>query len=356
MDNFYAIYTYKPVKHNDEGDVFRDGQTKEFDLDKAQNLLNALFGKKGTLFRVQKEDGKEYTCDVYGNDSRIVALRLFNMKDEHYWEKVQSAQDPMGTVEKKYQLSTPCTYVIIDCRPGRNILAVKVETEAWRNTDTIRDLMEESINQHLKSLSSGFRVQLYTKMETRNAFEYSKRRIKKEGRTIKSMKIHFKTGKLNPVIESIVKTSTFLKGLFNVINKYALSGDIKLDKPIGEKVIDKRRRDIENIITLIISDPKGYGLDITFDDDVTLHCGKDSRAELPMEPEGALELFHIEEKVKRARHPQLELFPDGAPKSVAEDRYLIEGWLDSVAEQTEKMKDAETIKPKRSRKNKRKAS
>jgi len=193
-------------------------------------------------------------------------------------------------------------------------------------------------------------------METRNAFEYSKRRIKKEGRTIKSMKIHFKTGKLNPVIESIVKTSTFLKGLFNVINKYALSGDIKLDKPIGEKVIDKRRRDIENIITLIISDPKGYGLDITFDDDVTLHCGKDSRAELPMEPEGALELFHIEEKVKRARHPQLELFPDGAPKSVAEDRYLIEGWLDIVAEQTEKMKDAETIKPKRSRKNKRKAS
>ena len=357
MDNIYAIYTYKFFEYNNQiGDLFQDGQTKEADMDLSQDVFYSLFKPQNNLFLVQEiigETVKKYTCDIWGNDSRIVALRLFNQKEEHYWEKVYNPRDPMGAVEKKPQPSTPCTYVIIDCRPSKNILAVKMEKEAWGNPDTVRDLLEESFNLQLESLSCGFRVKLYTKMETRNFYEYSKRRIKKEGRTIKHMTIHFKTGKLNPKIEAIVNTSKFLKGLFNVINKYALTGEMKLDKPIGAKLIDKRRHDIENIIALIISDPKGYGLDMTFDDDITLHCGKDVRADLPMEPEGSLELFHIGQKAERVT--QLELFVNDTSKSV-ENKYLLEGWLDKVAEETKKMKDAETIRPKRSRKNKRKAS
>jgi hypothetical protein len=38
------------------------------------------------------------------------------------------------------------------------------------------------------------------------------------------------------------------------------------------------------------------------------------------------------------------------------NKYLLEGWLDRVAEETKKMKDAETVKPKRGRANRRKAS
>ena len=356
MDNIYAIYTYKFFEYKDQGNLFQDGQAKEADMDLAQDTFYSLFKPKNNPFHVQETKGgiaKKYTCDIWGNDSRIVALRLFNQKEEHYWEKVSNPRDPMGSVEKKPQPSTPCTYVIIDCRPCKNILAVKIEKAAWGNPDTVRDLLEESMKLQLESLSCGFRIKLYTKMETRNFYEYSKRRIKKEGRTIKQMTIHFKTGKLNPEMETIINTSQFLKGLFNVINKYALAGEMKLDKPIGAKLIDKRRHDIENIIALILSDPKGYALDMTFDDDITLHCGKDVRADLPMEPEGSLDLFHIEQKAEKAT--QLELF-DKENSKPAGNRYLLEGWLDSVAEQTEKMKDAETIKPKRSRKNKRKAS
>lgn len=357
MDNYYAIYTYKFFEYNDQmGDLFQDGQTKEADMDKAQNTFYSLFKPINNLFHVMKDEGetvKKYTCEVYGNDSRIVALRLFNMKEEHYWELVDSLNDPMGAVERKSLTSTPCTFVIIDCRPGKKIIAVKVEKEAWSNTDTVRDLMEESFNRHLESQSCGFRVKLFTKMESREFFEYSKRRINKEGRTVKYMTIRFKTGKLNPEIQAIIKTSDYLKRLFNVINKYALSGEMTLNQPIGPKLIDKRRHDIENIIALILSDPKGFGLDMTFDDQVKLHCGKDVRAELVMNPEGSLELFHHGTKAEPAL--QLELFDDGSSKP-DDNRYLLEGWLDNVAEQTEKMKDAETIKSKRSRKNKRKAS
>ena len=356
MDNNYAIYSYQFFKYKEESDLFTEGQSKEVDMDMSQDVFYGLFKPTNNLFLVQKDEGdtaKKYTCEVFGNDSRIVALRLFNLKQEHYWEIVATPHDPMGIVKRTPQPSTPCTFVIIDCRPGKKILAVKVETEAWSNTDTVRDLMEESINHHLESLSCGFRIKLYTKMQSRDFYEYSKKRIKKEGRAVKKMTIHFKTGKLDPKIETVVNNSEFLKRLFNIIDKYAMSGEMTLNQPIGPKLIDRRRHDIENIITLVGSDPLGYGLDMTFDDNVTLHCGKDVRAELPMEPEGALELFHIKQKATKA--VQLELSFDGMPKPV-ENRYLLEVWLDSVAEQTEKMKDAETIKRKRRRANKRKAS
>ena len=356
MDNLYAIYTYKFEEFKDQGDLFRDEQAKQTDKDSFQDVFYAIFKPQSNLFHVQKDNGdtaKKYTCEVFGNESRMVALRLFNMKEEHYWELVTSKNDPMGVVERKPLTSTPCTFVIIDCRKGKNIIAVKVEKEAWSNTDTVRDLMEESINRHLESQSSGFRVRLYTKMESREFFEYSKRRINKEGRMVKKMTIHFKTGKLNPKIEAVVNSSEYLKRLFNVINKYSLSGVMMLNQPMGSKLIDKRRHDIENIVALIMSDPQGYGLDITFDDNVTLHCGKDVRAELPMEPEGALELFHVGRKAEPAI--QQELFPDDNHKP-AVSRYLLEGWLDRVAEQTEKMKDAETIKRKGSRTDRRKVS
>ena len=139
MDNYYAIYTYKFIEYKEEGDLFQNGQAHEADMDSAQYTFYGLFKPINNLFHVQKNEGetvKKYTCEVFGNDSRIVALRLFNMKEEHYWELVASRNDPMGSVERKSLTSTPCTFVIIDCRPGKRIIAVKVEKEAWRNTDT----------------------------------------------------------------------------------------------------------------------------------------------------------------------------------------------------------------------------
>lgn len=353
-DNLYAIYTYEFIEKKDEGDLW-EGQVIVPDKLEAQNTLYGLFGVKNTDFYVQEEisDGtKKYICKVYGNDHRIVALRLQNEKEEWYWEDEYDPDDPMGKVVKKPVKSRPATFVVIDCRPGYNIIAVKVEKDAWSNTDTVRDLMKDSINRYLESDSKGYRVQLITKMYERHFFNYSKYRIKEEGRTLKSMTITFKTGKLNPKIEAIVKGSQFLKQLFQVIDKYSISGEMKLNEPIGEKLIDRRRHDIENLIALVLCDPKGYGLDMIFDDDMTLHCGKDARAEIPMDPKGALELFHTGEFASRKKE-QLQLFEE-EPNMIA-DKYLIESWLDEVAEETKKMKDAETVRRKRSRKNRRSA-
>lgn len=356
MENIYAIYAYKLVECKDEGDWTQGDQVIAIDMGAAQDRLYKLFGKTQTLFPVQKGEGenaKKYTCEVYGNDNRVVALRLLNIKEQSYWKLVKNPNDPMGELVKDVLESTPCTYVIIDCRKGQNIIAVKVETDAWRNTDTVCELMENSINRHLKSLGRGFRIKLYTKLEGHDFLDYSSRRIKKDGRTIKKMIIRFRTGQLNPIIEALVKNNRYLKGLFDRIDKYdSTSGELTLNQPMGTKLIDRRRHDIENFITLIASDPKGYSMDWTFDDDVTLHYGKDSIYQPPMDPEGSLELFHLGHKADPT--VELDMFREG--QGIDSNKYLLEGWLDKVAEETKKMKDAETVKPKRGRANRRKAS
>ncbi len=356
MENLYAIYSYKPVEANDEGDWTQGEQVQATDPDAAQDWLYKLFGKTQTLFHVQKGEGegaKKYTCEVYGNDHRIVALRLLNIKEQSYWKLVKSSNDPMGMLIKDFYESTPCTYVIIDCRKGQNTIAVKVETDAWRSTDTVCELMEKSINDHLKSMSRGFRIKLYTKMQNHDFLDYSRNRLKKEGRTLKTMTIRFRTGKLDPAIEVLVKTSPYLKGLFDRIDKYAgASGELTLNKPMGDKLISRRRHDVETMIALINSDSEGYSMDWTFDDKVKLRYGKDSIYETPIDPAGSLELFHLGRKAEPA--VQLNLFSEKQETDL--NKYLLEGWLDKVAEETKKMKDAETVKPKRSRSNRRKVS
>ena len=356
MESLYAIYSYKFVEANDEGDWTHGEQVTAVDMDAAQDWFYKLFGKTRTLFPIQKGEGesaKKYTCEVYGNDHRIVALRLLNIKEQSYWRLVENPNDPMGTLVKELLESTPCTYVIIDCRKGQNIIAVKVETEAWRNTNTVCELMENSINRYLEKYGRGFRIKLYTKLESYEFLNYSNQRIKKDGRTLKKMTIRFRTGQLNPIIEGLVKNSRYLKGLFERIDKYdGSSGELTLNQPMGAKLIDRRRHDIERFITLIESDPNGYSMDWTFDDKMTLHYGKDSIYESAMDPEGSLELFHLGQKAEPA--VQLDLFSaENAPDL---NKYLLEGWLDKVAEETKKMKDAETVKPKRGRANRRKAS
>lgn len=359
MDNLYAIYSYKPIEHNDEGDWTQGDQVKEPDMDSAQNTLYELFEKRQNMdFRVQKEvsgGAKKYVCKIYGNDNRIVALRLHNKLEQPIWELVDIPNDPMGKVVKKPETSIPCTYVIIDCRPCHNIIAVKVEKSAWRNTDTVRDLMEESINLNLESQSAGFRIELFTKMDSLDFIDDSRYRIKKEKRKLKSVTINFKTGNIDPKIEAIIKTSDFLKRLFNVIDKYSPSGEMTLSQPNGDRLVDRRRHDLENLVALVESDPQGYAIDATFDDGVTYHCGKDVRKELPMTPEGALELFHHGRKGEPGKELPLDF--DGADSQGADhNRYLLEKWLDDVAEETKRMKDARSVRRKKGRANKRKVS
>jgi len=357
MENYYAIYAYQFTEVNDSGDWTQGVQVKKPDMTKCQDFLYKLFGETNTEFRVQennKEGAKIYDCKVYGKDDGIVVLRILNDKLQKYYQEVFNSDDSMGTIEKASLTSTPCTYVIIDCRPGYNIVAIKVETDAWRNTDTVCNLMELSINHHFESFSRGFRILFYTKMFKLEFYDFTKKMIYKEKRSIKSVKLKFGKGKIDPQVKTAVCRSKFMEELFSFIEKYGgISGEMTINNPIGQRLLDQRYRDIKFIIALIESNPSDYSMDIKFNDDFTLHCGQYTRFELPMEQEGAVVLFHSKKKGDK-QQKQLVLFDD--PKNTDDSKYLLELWLDKTAEECKFLKDEETIKSNRGRTNKRKTS
>ena len=53
MENLYAIYSYKFIETNDEGDWTQGEQVTVTDMDAAQDWLYRLFGKTQNLFHVQ---------------------------------------------------------------------------------------------------------------------------------------------------------------------------------------------------------------------------------------------------------------------------------------------------------------
>ena len=57
MENLYAIYSYKFIKTNDEGDWTQGVEVQTTDITAAQDWFYQLFGKTRTLFPVQKGEG-----------------------------------------------------------------------------------------------------------------------------------------------------------------------------------------------------------------------------------------------------------------------------------------------------------
>ena len=57
MKNLYAIYSYKFIETNEEGDWTQGEQVTVTDIDAAQDWFYRLFGNTQTLFRVQKGEG-----------------------------------------------------------------------------------------------------------------------------------------------------------------------------------------------------------------------------------------------------------------------------------------------------------
>ncbi|MBQ8464331.1 MAG: hypothetical protein IJ544_09495 [Prevotella sp.] len=324
----YAIYNYEPKLVAMERDWTIGEQDGAVGLKDAQTVLERLFGETTAEFRVQKNgrDGADrYPCTVLAHDDHVVLLRLENEKKVPYYEKSRPRPDQVARIEKREQPSFPNCYILLDFRPGRNMIAIQVDRDAWRSTDVVRNLLQESINLNLESLSAGLAVEVKSKMQTLEFWDYSRQRIKTHKRSVKKMTIYFDTGKISPQAEAIVKRSPYLKRLLKELWG-GKSGEVTINDPIGDRIIDRRKHDIENIVTLITSDMvgKNFGLRLTFDDNISYTCGKGVRAELPMDSEDYLAKFQMKSKNLM-------------------DEYDIEYWLDQAVELTKDFSDEETV-------------
>lgn len=338
MDN-YAIYKFELYKREgSQGDWTKCDQMIEPQMEHAYENFERIFGKKGTVVRVQKEKKRgegadKFPCHVLAHDHNIILLRLENVKNVTVYESHPTA-GPIPHIEKKQYESNPPCFIIIDNRQGKAQMAIEIDTAAWSKTNLVRDLLQENLNRELEPF--GLAVKIWSKMQKSDYWNYVTYRQRKEGRGIKKMTFHFPNAKIRPSIETTIGLSSHLKTLMELINSLgAGQGELSIQPPTNDYLLKKKLADIKKMVALCASSE--YSLSVTFDDDITYRCNENLRAELPMNIPSALNDFE---------NGQMNTFFE----------YDIERWLDWVVEQTEKYKDAEQIIAKSNRRSKRKVS
>lgn len=329
----YAIYKYKLTKKEKiQGDWTQGENVSVPIMEHAYENFEQVFGGKGVEVRMQKEKkggggGDSYPCHVMAHEDNIILLRIENIKSGSYFD-LKHTSGPIPTVETKHYDSYPPIFIVIDNRPNKAQIAIEIDTAAWRKTDVVRDILQESLNRALEKF--GLSIEIRSKMQKSDYWGYVTHRQKKEGRSIKRMTFSFPNAKIRPSIETAIGLSNHLKSLMELINSIGgAQGELSIQAPANDSLQKKKLTDITKMVALCAS--SDYSLCVTFDDDITYRCNEYIRAELPLTFPDALSNFENGQKTL--------LF-----------NYEIEQWLDWVVEQTENYQDAEQIKPKPNRK------
>lgn len=279
----YAFYTYTFVKGSTQQDLFQPGQPafENMTLDGCRSLTDNLMGRNGDEFVIQrhkKYDGETYPCTVMAHTDGITLLRIERPKKVPIYEKSQVSDGGIANIVKRPMPSNPYNYVIIDCRAGHNLIAISMDSDAWNNTDTVGNMLQTSINRQLDLLSRGFNIRLTPQYLQRNFVEYSRFLIKKKKRRVSKMTFFFTGGSINPEIEAIIKSDSYLRALESKRFK-AKHCEVSYIDPDSASLIRKNSSVLEHFVALVMSQPKGdaYRLSMTYDDGTTLNCGKSAR-------------------------------------------------------------------------------
>lgn len=258
--------------------------------------LDRLFGGRNTNVRIQRvkkgSGADKYPCTVINHEDRIVFLRIENEKLLSVYQKHHSNPSDIASIDKIDVTTNPYSYVIIDCREGKDMIAIKKSSDAFRSTDTIAKLLEESLNSMMEQLSYSFEIAIEPVTMPKDFWDYNKYLIKKKGRKIRKMTIYFKAGSYDPKIESIINNTPYLKRLLKE-RWSAPHGQVILYNPLSPQVVDGRKHDIKNIIEIISSNvfDTGFGISISYDNGIEISCGKDIRVDYQMKEETFLMLF-----------------------------------------------------------------
>lgn len=337
MDN-YALYTYDfcPVEAV-QTDFFISQEIKVDISTEDKNLwLDRLFGDRNTDVRIQhmKKRGAgadKFPCKVLAHGKgRVVWLRLENEKIRHLWVKHESTlpYEPAHISQEPFT-DNPFSHIFLDCREGKNLIAIMKENDAWRNTDVAAQLLQESLNMLMQNAGYGFGIIIKPVSVTKDYWDYNRQLILKDKRRVKKMTIYFGTGTLDPRVMDYITNTPILKRLLKEMWD-AKRGKLELDDPFGPRIVDKRKRDIKNIIELIGSNltSDAFGLSLAYDDGQEVVCGKDVKLLFPMKADTFSMLF------------SKNLFGE----------YKINEWLDRALEYIKKQKDGTPSETKRNKK------
>ena len=336
--DIYALYTYDycPVEAV-QSDIFVSQDIKVDMSTEDKNLwLDRLFGDRNTDVRIQRMKKRgagadKFPCKVLAHGKgRVVWLRLENEKIRHLWVKHESTlpHEPAHISQEPFT-DTPFSHIFLDCREGKNLIAIMKENDAWRNTDVTAQLLQESLNFLMQDVGYGFGIIIKPVTVTKDYWDYNRQLILKDKRRVKKMTIYFGAGTLDPRVTDYINQTPILKRLLKEMWE-AKRGKLELEEPFGPRIVDKRKQDFKRIIELIGSNltSDAFGLSLAYDDGQEVVCGKDVKLMFPMKSDTFSMLF------------SQNLFGE----------FKINDWLDGAVEYIKNQKDGTPFETKRKKK------
>lgn len=337
MDN-YALYHFSFEETQDIQGDFTISEVVERPVPTMdKNLwLDRLFGDRKADVRIQRVKknlyADKYPCTVLAHQDRVIWLRLENEKAVSIYVKSRHNPTDIDAIKQEFWPSNPYSFIFIDCREGRKLIAIKKDSDAWRNTDTIANLLEASLNAMMESLNYAFRIRIKPETMPRDFMGYNRKLIKKGNHKVRKMVIKFKSGSIDPEVEAKIRRSPILSRLLKEM-WLAPSGELVLNNPEGRRIVDRRLVDVQRIIELILclGAHSGFGLSLSYDDGLEVSCGEEVRINYEMKASTLQMLFE---------ETGSDLFGE----------YEINKWLDRASNHIIAMKDEETADTNRKRK------
>ncbi len=337
MDS-YALYTYEFCQAESVQENFFIPHDVKVDMStEDKNLwLDRLFGDRNSDVRIQRikkrgAGADKFPCKVLAHGTgRVVWLRLENEKIRRIWVKRQNTtpHEP-DTIKQEDIADNPFSHIFLDCRKGKNLIAIMKENDAWRNTDVAAQLLKESLNFLMLNAGYGFGIIIKPVTVTKDFMDYNRQLILKDKLRVRKMTIYFGSGTLDPRVTEYINQTPILKRLLKEMWE-AKRGKLELEDPFGPRIVDMRKRDFKNIIELIASNltSDAFGLSLAYDNGSEVVCGKDIKLIYTMKADTFSMLF------------SQNLFGE----------YKINDWLDGAIEYIKKQKNGTATETRRKRK------
>lgn len=135
----FTIYTYlfKPINEPEEPELFSPAVNVDESFEKKQELFGSFFNMKNVMKFSRKNQQFEHI--VVAQSEGIIVMRLAN----------NTQQVHELNFNRWKEEDQPSLYVLIDNRKDKQVIAIENRTQAFSDTKTVADIMQDTLNRFL---------------------------------------------------------------------------------------------------------------------------------------------------------------------------------------------------------------
>lgn len=269
-------------------------------LNKAYKLLgNFLSGSTLSLYREITRDGSRVTeslpNDILSKHEDVYLLRINNKKFKNVVQEAETTTAGVRDYEEKQIPTNPYCYVIFDNRDCKHFVAIQ-KNSAFGDPNTVRLILEDSINLILQSEAIPIEVNLYLRIRPAETWEFCEKQCLDNGDAITRVSFTFPNQKKIAFAHRVPKEQSGIIKKIAQISEYtnALKTLVQFDYSSADPF--KLKKHASNFAEIIrICNSTEYNLYIHFRDYGKYGCDEHVKALFPM-PENLINAFRLKWK------------------------------------------------------------